>query len=245
MGIGIGACVSVSVSVSFKVDEGSLIRISSLPVWAQQAFKGLETLNPRQSAVYPVAFLSSVSFLVCAPTGAGKTNIALLALLQQLNEHRHLADSKTSSSSSSSSSGIGEWRPPSAKHFKAVYIAPMKSLAGEVTARFQGALGPLGVRVHEATADVSLSPKDIEQVHLFVAVPEKLDVLTRNVLSVSGEGESSLLDAIKCLILDEIHLLNEQRGPVLEALVARILRHSERTQRLTRLVGISATLPNW
>ncbi|KAL8269770.1 hypothetical protein Esti_006299 [Eimeria stiedai] len=235
------------------VNEESLIPISALPEWARHAFVGIETLNPRQSAVYPVAFLTGASFLVCAPTGAGKTNIALLALLQQLNEYRHLKDSKAAPGrkhSSAREAHYGEcsssgWSPPSPKHFKAVYIAPMKSLAAEITAKFQSALKPLGIRVQEATADVPLTRKDIEDVHLFVAVPEKLDILTRNVGSVSGEGEGSLLDAIRCLVLDEVHLLNEQRGPVLEALVARILRHSERTQRLTRLVGISATLPNW
>ena len=223
-----------------KVDEGSLVPVSSLPSWAQQAFAGIERFNARQSVVFPVAFLSSFSFLVCAPTGAGKTNIALLALLQQLNEHRHLTGSKTTKHITSTG-----WTPPSSKHFKAVYIAPLKSLAAEIVTKFQKALGSLGVRVQEATADVPLTRKDIEQVHIFVSVPEKLDILTRNVFSVSGEGESSLLDTIKCLVIDEIHLLNESRGPVLEALVARLLRHSERTQRLTRMVGISATLPNW
>ena len=233
-----------------------MISISSLPEFAQVAFSGVRTLNARQSVVYPVAFLSSSSFLVCAPTGAGKTNIALLALLQQLNEHRHLkggaakthpsssTTTTTSSSSSSSRSGV-DWHPPCGKHFKAVYIAPLKSLAAEITEKFQRALGPLGVRIKEVSADIVLERKEIEEVHIFVAVPEKLDILTRNVLSVSGEGDSSLLDIIKCFIIDEIHLLNEQRGPVLEALVARLLRHSERTQNRTRLVGLSATLPNW
>ncbi|OEH75857.1 u5 small nuclear ribonucleoprotein helicase isoform 1 [Cyclospora cayetanensis] len=263
------------------VDEASLVPISALPSWAQTAFGGIQTLNPRQSRVYPVAFLSSASFLVCAPTGAGKTNIALLALLQQLNEHRHLSDGRASRRSRGNSGSppppdpnttgsthnptpantpsspthadapctapaeLEEWSPPSAKHFKAVYIAPLKSLAAEVTAKFQAALAPLRIRVAEATADMPVTRKEIEQVHVFVAVPEKLDILTRNVFSISGEGECSLLDTIKCLILDEVHLLNERRGPVLEALVARLLRHSERSQRLTRLVGISATLPNW
>jgi replicative superfamily II helicase len=47
------------------------------------------------------------------------------------------------------------------------------------------------------------------------------------------------------LILDEVHLLNEDRGPVIETLVARTLRQVESTQSMIRIVGLSATLPNY
>lgn len=44
---------------------------------------------------------------------------------------------------------------------------------------------------------------------------------------------------------DEIHLLHDDRGPVLEALVARAIRNIEMTQEDVRLIGLSATLPNY
>ena len=44
---------------------------------------------------------------------------------------------------------------------------------------------------------------------------------------------------------DEIHLLHDTRGPVLEAIVARTIRQIEATQEMVRLVGLSATLPNY
>lgn len=47
------------------------------------------------------------------------------------------------------------------------------------------------------------------------------------------------------MIIDEIHLLNEERGSVLECLVARAMRTAEHTQQPVRLVGLSATLPNY
>lgn len=40
-------------------------------------------------------------------------------------------------------------------------------------------------------------------------------------------------------------MLHDERGPVLEALVARTIRHVETTQEDVRLVGLSATLPNY
>lgn len=42
----------------------------------------------------------------------------------------------------------------------------------------------------------------------------------------------------------QVHLLHEDRGPVLEILVARTLRHVEQSQLMCRIVGLSATLPN-
>lgn len=40
-------------------------------------------------------------------------------------------------------------------------------------------------------------------------------------------------------------MLHDDRGPVLECIVARTLRHVEATQEPVRLVGLSATLPNF
>jgi len=50
---------------------------------------------------------------------------------------------------------------------------------------------------------------------------------------------------LRLLIIDEIHLLNDERGPVIECIVARTLRSIERLQTIIRLVGLSATLPNY
>lgn len=50
---------------------------------------------------------------------------------------------------------------------------------------------------------------------------------------------------VKLIIIDEIHLLHDDRGPVLESIVARTVRQIEQTQEMIRLVGLSATLPNF
>jgi len=47
------------------------------------------------------------------------------------------------------------------------------------------------------------------------------------------------------LIIDEIHLLHDSRGPVLEALIARTIRSIEQSQQYVRIVGLSATFPNY
>jgi len=51
--------------------------------------------------------------------------------------------------------------------------------------------------------------------------------------------------SFSCVTQDEVHLLHDERGPVLEALVARTIRNIETTQEDVRIVGLSATLPNY
>jgi pre-mRNA-splicing helicase BRR2 len=53
---------------------------------------------------------------------------------------------------------------------------------------------------------------------LIVATPEKWDIITRK------SGEKTYTELVKLIIIDEIHLLHDTRGPVLESLVARTIR---------------------
>ncbi len=71
----------------FAADE-KLVPIGSLPEWAQPAFEGMKELNRIQSRVSETALYSSENMLVCAPTGAGKTNVAMLTIMHQIGLHR-------------------------------------------------------------------------------------------------------------------------------------------------------------
>jgi pre-mRNA-splicing helicase BRR2 len=62
--------------------QTDLVKIADLPKYCQQAFGYTKQLNQIQSIVFPVAFRQSRSMIVAAPTGAGKTNVALLAILR-------------------------------------------------------------------------------------------------------------------------------------------------------------------
>jgi replicative superfamily II helicase len=43
-----------------------------------------------RSRIYDAAYNSNENLLVCAPTGAGKTNIAMMAVLHEVGQHlRH------------------------------------------------------------------------------------------------------------------------------------------------------------
>ena len=123
------------------------------------------------------------------------------------------------------------------KIFKIVYIAPLKALAAEIVGKFQSALSYLGMIVRELTGDMSLTKQEINETHIIVSTPEKWDVVTRKT--------DGIMNSVNCMIIDEIHLLNDERGLVLECLVARALMTGLKMQKPIRLVGLSATLPNY
>ena len=58
-------------------------------------------------------------------------------------------------------------------------------------------------------------------------------------------GDISLSLLVRLLIIDEVHLLHDERGSVIETIVARTLRQVESSQKMIRIIGLSATLPNY
>jgi activating signal cointegrator complex subunit 3 len=216
-------------------DLAKLRAIGDLPNLLQRIFTKETHLNRIQSAVYPVAFESSENFLMAAPTSAGKTNVALLAIARLIDER----SIKAASHIPGPSGNLGVGR------FRVVYLAPMKALVAEVVEKFSARLGPLGVVVKELTGDMNLTRQELTQTHVIVTVPEKWDVVTRNTLgqgTSEAGGDDTTADLV---IIDEVHMLNDERGSIIEALVARLSQWSEKTAKVVRFVALSATLPNY
>ena len=116
----------------------------------------------------------------------------------------------------------------------------MKALAAEITEKIGKRLAWLGIKCREYTGDMHLTKSEIVQTQIIVTTPEKWDVVTRK-----GTGDTELVQKVRLLIIDEVHMLHDERGAVLESLVARTERQVESTQSLIRIVGLSATLPNY
>ncbi|KAG5950888.1 hypothetical protein E4U53_004221 [Claviceps sorghi] len=208
-----------------------LVKISDLDGLCRNTFKGYKTLNRMQSLVYPVGYKMSENMLICAPTGAGKTDAAMLTILHTIGQHVHPNPLE--------SPGATEFAVD-VDDFKIVYVAPMKALAAEVTEKLGKRLAWLGVKCREYTGDMQLTKSEIVQTQIIVTTPEKWDVVTRK-----GTGDTELVQKVRLLIIDEVHMLHDERGAVLESLVARTERQVESTQSLIRIVGLSATLPNY
>jgi len=204
------------------LDNEKLITIAEgINVNSQRAFGKIEKLNRIQSRVYESAYKSNENILISAPTGAGKTNIALLTILHEIE------------------SNTNPFGYLDKDNFKIIYIAPLKALAAEMTEKFGTCLKYLGIVAKELTGDMQLTQTELKETQIIVTTPEKWDVITRK------SSDIALTKLVRLLIIDEIHLLHEERGPVLESIVARTLRQVESTQEMIRIVGLSATLPNY
>jgi len=202
-------------------DGENYVMISDLPKYSQTAFAGYEKLNRIQSKLCDAALKSDENLLLCAPTGAGKTNVALMTILREVSKHINLDGTINTS------------------EFKVIYIAPMRSLVQEMVMNFSKRLESYDITVSELTGDHQLSKEQIDGTQIIVCTPEKWDIITRKA------GERTYTQLVRLIIIDEIHLLHDDRGPVLEAIIARTIRQIESTQEPVRLVGLSATLPNY
>ena len=202
--------------------EAKNMPVSDLPAWARTAFGSSKELNRIQTRCYGSAFNDDGNILLCAPTGSGKTNVAMLTILREIGKNRN-----------------PETGEISLDEFKIIYIAPLKALVQEQVGSFGARLAPYGIKVAELTGDRQLTKQQIAETQIIVTTPEKWDVITRKATDLS------YTNLVRLICIDEIHLLHDDRGPVLESIVSRTIRKTEQTGEPVRLVGLSATLPNY
>ncbi|KAK7540618.1 DEAD/DEAH box helicase domain-containing protein [Phyllosticta citribraziliensis] len=196
--------------------------VSELPEWARVGFGSSKSLNRIQTRCYPTAFNDDGNMLICAPTGSGKTNVAMLTMLREIGKHRN-----------------PETGEINLDEFKIIYIAPLKALVQEQVGNFGKRLEPYGIKVSELTGDRQLTKQQIADTQVIVTTPEKWDVITRKAT------DTSYTNLVRLICIDEIHLLHDDRGPVLESIVSRTIRRVEQTGDPVRIIGLSATLPNY
>ncbi|WVQ83790.1 hypothetical protein IAT38_005934 [Cryptococcus sp. DSM 104549] len=207
-----------------EVVPGELVPVSRMPEWTWPVWASVKTtqLNTIQSKVFPIAFETNEPMLICAPTGAGKTNCAALTILRAISQFR---DPET---------GVID-----RDAFKIIYVSPMKALVQEQVDAFSKRFAALDIRVAELTGDSQLTKQQISETQIIVTTPEKWDVITRK------STDTSYTNLVRLIIVDEIHLLHDDRGPVLESILARTIRRMDQTHDDVRVVGLSATLPNY
>lgn len=122
---------------------------------------------------------------------------------------------------------------------KVVYIAPLKALVRERVMDWKFRFGQiLGKTVIESTGDVMAGFQELTNADIIITTPEKWDAMSR-----SWQDRNYVRD-VGLIIIDEIHLLGEERGPVLEVIVSRTNFICDRTKRNLRIVGLSTAMAN-
>lgn len=117
---------------------------------------------------------------------------------------------------------------------KAAWLVPQRSLTDELDRDLE-TWRRAGRRVVRLTGEYAVDTELIRTADLWVATTEKFEAISR-----TGSLRAALAE-VGCLIVDEIHLLGDPtRGPVLEALLARVREDSAQV----RIAGLSATVAN-
>ncbi|KAG9390949.1 ATP-dependent DNA helicase HFM1 [Carpediemonas membranifera] len=231
-GVGPGASVGhVSVQPSVQppltgsnVPDGCL-PISVLPAEYQAIFP-YPCFNRVQSEAYSAVMDDGAAsnIILSAPTGSGKTTIFELAMLHLVMRHGRLNGAH-----------------------KIIYLAPIKALCQERFEDWKERLcKPLGITAVLFTGDVeTYRLSHLTKADLIIATPEKWDSATRKYAD-----QENVVGFTQLLLIDEIHLLNENRGPTLESLVARLRTLGGSPQfagsalETLRTIAVSATIPN-
>ncbi len=113
---------------------------------------------------------------------------------------------------------------------KSIYVVPLIALANEKYKSFKKKYPDLKVAL--SIGDFDRSDPFLAEHDVIVCTAEKLDSLMRHKVNWINE--------IDCVVIDEIHLLNDvSRGPTLEVLIT-ILKRMPKIQ----IIGLSATIGN-
>ena len=151
--------------------------------------------NRLQSAVVDVVFNSPQNVVVASPTGSGKTAVLEIAIVRNL----HLQSSQPIQS-------------------KIVYIAPLKALCLERANDWKQKFERFNLNCGIITGDTEQREISAQLgCSILFTTPEKWDSMTRR-----WKDKKNLLGLVSLVLIDEIHLLSEDRGPTLEAVVTRM-----------------------
>lgn len=188
----------------------TLVPTQSLPDRFRSIFD-FPLFNAVQSKCFAVVYNTNDNFVLSAPTGSGKTAVLELAICRLI-------------------SGFANGS------YKIIYQAPTKSLCSERQRDWQKKFGPFDLQVAELTGDTDNAQlRNVQHASIIITTPEKWDSMTRK-----WKDHQKLMRTVKLFLIDEVHILKEDRGATLEAIVSRM----KSVGSDIRFIALSATVPN-
>ncbi|KAI6064282.1 putative ATP-dependent DNA helicase HFM1 isoform X1 [Aix galericulata] len=158
------------------------------------------------------------NFVICAPTGSGKTVMFELAITRLLME-----------------------APMPWLNIKIVYMAPIKALCSQRYHDWKEKFGPIGLNCKELTGDTVMDDLfEIHRAHIIITTPEKWDSMTRRwrdnsivqlVHVIKDESRGATLEVVV------------SRMRTIQSSLWRLSENHDVVPPL-RFVAVSATIPN-
>nr|XP_047922921.1 probable ATP-dependent DNA helicase HFM1 isoform X7 [Anser cygnoides] len=200
--------------------------VTEIPTQFRSIFKEFPYFNYAQSKALDDLLYTDRNFVICAPTGSGKTVMFELAITRLLME-----------------------APMPWLNIKIVYMAPIKALCSQRFDDWKEKFGPIGLNCKELTGDTVMDDLfEIHRAHIIITTPEKWDSMTRR------WRDNSIVQLVRLFLIDEVHVIkDESRGATLEVVVSRMRTVQSSLWRLSenhdvvsplRFVAVSATIPN-
>ncbi|NXJ89192.1 HFM1 helicase, partial [Corythaixoides concolor] len=200
--------------------------VTEIPTQFRSIFKEFPYFNYAQSKALDDLLYTDRNFVICAPTGSGKTVMFELAITRLLME-----------------------APLPWLNIKVVYMAPIKALCSQRFDDWKEKFGPIGLSCKELTGDTVMDDLfEIHHAHIIITTPEKWDSMTRR------WRDNSVVQLVRLFLIDEVHVIkDESRGATLEVVVSRMKTLQSSLWRLIenhgtvpplRFVAVSATIPN-
>jgi len=177
--------------------------------------RGFSSLTPPQEKAIPL-ILSGYNVLIVAPTGTGKTEAAIIPLLDLMLKEK------------------------SVKGVKLIYVTPLRALNRDILERIKWWFLKLDFKVAVRHGDTPVSERRLHVISLpdvLVTTPESLQLL------FLGRRLREIIRNVRWVIIDEVHeIASSKRGSQLSILLEKLKRHVQ--GREIQIIGLSATVGN-
>ncbi|NHJ47120.1 MAG: DEAD/DEAH box helicase [Asgard group archaeon] len=180
--------------------------------------KQIHKLTDIQKKAFPF-IAGDENLVIVAPSGAGKTLIAELVTIMDLERYKQPSSINELSILSNN-----------ALKTKTVFLVPLRALADEKARNFAINYREYKLNVHLSMSDVDFNEEKIDKCDVLISTYERFKTILGRL--------PQLVNAIRNVIIDEFHLVgDESRGQVLETIITALYGN-------VRLILLSATIAN-